>query len=111
MACRTGSEGGPYPNRSAGGTWPPGGSPGPGPATPSRSSRASLAGHDNADQAPVGAQPGQQAERIIAGSSTDDLVISPVPLTKLSLDDTSPVRIVVNDKQDRRIWHARHLWA
>jgi len=70
-----------------------------------------LAGHDDADQAPVVAQPGQQAERIIAGSSTDDLVISPVPLTKLSLDDTSPVRIVVNDKQDRRIWHARHLWA
>src|SRR5262249_37733656 len=33
------------------------------------------------------------------------------PLTKLSLDDTSPSRIVVNDQQDRRIWHARHLWA
>src|SRR5215831_12405675 len=73
--------------------------------------RYPLAGHDDADQAPVVPQPGQQAKQLIAGSSTYDLVVSPVPLTKLSLDDTSPSWIAVNDQQDWRIWHARHLWA
>src|SRR5215471_17766467 len=112
MACRTASEGGPYPQsisrRHLAARW-------------NSRTRASnfvpvipanpLAGHDDADQAPVVPQPGQQAKQLIAGSSTYDLVVSPVPLTKLSLDDTSPSRIVVNVQQDWRIWHARHLWA
>jgi hypothetical protein len=67
-----------------------------------------LPGQDHAEQAPVVAQPGQQAERVIGGSGTGDLIVNSIPFAKLSLDDISPLRIVVNDQQDWSIWHRRH---
>ena len=71
--------------------------------------RHPLTGQDDADQAPVVAEPGEQAGRIIGGSSADDLVIGSVPLAELSLDHTARPRIVIDDQQDWSIWHGRHL--
>ena len=52
---------------------------------------------------------GEQAERIVGGSNADDLIIGPVPLAQLSLDDSSRLRVVIDDQQDWRTWHGRHL--
>ena len=68
-----------------------------------------LTGQDDADQAPIVAEPGEQAGRIIGGSSANDLVIGSVPLAELCLDDTARPRIVIDDQQDWSIWHERHL--
>jgi hypothetical protein len=71
--------------------------------------RHRLAGQHDADHAPVVAEPGEQAERIIGGSNADDLVIGPVPLAQFPLDDASCPRVVIDDQQDWSIWHGRHL--
>jgi hypothetical protein len=51
--------------------------------------RHPLAGQHDADLAPVVAELAEQAEWIIGGPNADDLVVGPVPLAKLSLDDAS----------------------
>ena len=71
--------------------------------------RHRFTGQHDADPAPVVAELAEQAGRIIGGSSADDLVIGPVPLTELSLDDTSRPRIVIDNQQDWSTWHGRHL--
>ena len=71
--------------------------------------RHRFASQHEADPAPVVAELAEQAERIIGGSSADDLVIGPVPLAELSLDDTSRPRIVIDNQQDWSTWHGRHL--
>ena len=68
-----------------------------------------LTGQDDADQAPVVTEPGEQAGRIISGFSANDLVIGAVPLAELSLDDAARSRIVIDDQQDWSIWHGRTL--
>ena len=68
-----------------------------------------LTGQNDADQAPVIAEPGEQARRIIGGPSANDLVIGPVPLAQLSLHGPSRPLVVIDDQQDRSIWHGRHL--
>src|SRR5207249_5192169 len=71
--------------------------------------RRRLARQHDADPAPVVAEPGEQAERIVGGSSADDLVIGPVPLAQLALDDAASLRVVIDDQQDGSSWHG-HLW-
>ena len=66
-------------------------------------------GQDDADQAPIVAEPGEQAGRIIGRSSANDLVIGSVPLAEFCLDDTARPRIVIDDQQDWSIWHERLL--
>jgi hypothetical protein len=68
-----------------------------------------LASQHDADPAPVVPEFGEQTERIVGGSNADDLIIGPVPLVQLSLDDSSRLRVVIDDQQDWRIWHGRHL--
>jgi hypothetical protein len=68
-----------------------------------------LASQHDADPAPVVPELGEQAERIVGGSNADDLLIGPVPLAQLSLDDSSRLRVVNDDQQDWRTWHGRHL--
>jgi hypothetical protein len=68
-----------------------------------------LAGQHDADPAPVVAELGEQAQGIIGGSDTDDLVVGPVPLAQFLLDDASGLRVVIGDQQDWSIWHGRHL--
>ena len=71
--------------------------------------RHRFAGQHDADPAPIPAEPGEQAKRVIGGSDADDLVIGPVPLAQLALDNTSSLRVVIDDQQDWSIWHGRHL--
>ena len=71
--------------------------------------RHRLASQHDADPAPVVAELGQQAERIVGGPNADDLVVGPVPLAQLFLDDASGLRVVIDDQQDWSIWHGRHL--
>ena len=68
-----------------------------------------LTRQNDADQAPIVAEPGEQAGWIIGGSSANDLVIGSISLAELSLDDTARPRIVIDDQQDWSIWHGRHL--
>jgi hypothetical protein len=71
--------------------------------------RHRLAGQHDADPAPTVAEPGEQAKRVIGGSNADDLVIGPVPLAQLALDDAASLRVVIDDQQDWSIRHGRHL--
>ena len=70
-----------------------------------------LAGQHDADLALALAQPGQQADRVVGGSSADDLVIGPVPVTELGFDHAPRVQIVVDDQQDRGIWRRPYRGA
>jgi len=54
-------------------------------------------------------EPGEQAEWIIGRSGADDLVVAPVPLAQLALDNAAPLRVVIDDQQDWSVWHGRHL--
>jgi hypothetical protein len=63
--------------------------------------------HD-ANQAPVIVEVGEQAERIIAGISANDLIIRPVPLAQLSRDHASRPRIVIDNQQHWSISHRPH---
>jgi hypothetical protein len=68
-----------------------------------------LASQHDPDQAPVVAELGEQAERIVGRVSTDDLIVRPVPLAELSLDNTSRPRIVIDYQQHWSRTHRRHL--
>jgi hypothetical protein len=67
-----------------------------------------LTGQDDADQAPIVAEPGEQAGRIIGGSGANDLGNRLRTLAELPLDDTARPRVVIDDPQDRSSWHGRH---
>jgi hypothetical protein len=71
--------------------------------------RHPLAGQRDGDLAAVVAEHAEQAERIIGGPNADDLVVGSVRLAKLSLDDASRPRIVIDDQQNWSIWHGQHL--
>ncbi len=79
----------------------PGQQPGPG------HSGHRLGGQHDADLALPVAELSQQADRVIGGSSANDLVVSSVPAAQLAFGHGPLVQIVVDEQQDRDI-HALH---